>query len=210
MEKPATLPATFYERPVLEVARGLLGMRLVHNQNGQRTAGYITETEAYRGEEDLACHARAGRTPRTEVMYGPAGHAYVYFTYGMHWMLNCVTGPENYPAAVLIRAIEPSEGLERIAERRGNQARRLWCNGPAKLTQALGIDGSLNNTWLCSPQGELKIEYGFSIPDAWIHTGPRVGIERVPEPWLSMPWRFLARLPEKWETRVGKTPNPTV
>ena len=106
-----------------------------------RVGGIITETEAYCGESDLGCHAKAGRTPRTETLYGPAGLAYVYFTYGMHWLLCAVTRPEGQPEAVLIRAIQPEEGLEVIAARRGSQPEKLWTDGPAKLTQALAIDG---------------------------------------------------------------------
>ena len=190
------LPVSFYDRPVLEVARDLLGARLVRRLNGLRLSGIIVETEAYRGEEDLACHARAGRTPRTEVMYGPPGYAYVYFTYGMHWLLNCVTGPEGFPAAVLVRAILPREGIETIAANRAGQPRKLWCNGPAKLTRALAVDGGFNAANLCDPQGSLWIEAGHPIPDHRVRTGPRVGIQRVPEPWRSIPWRFLADLPE--------------
>jgi len=196
MERAKVLPASFYDRPVLEVARELLGARLVRCLDGQRLAGIIVETEAYRGEEDLACHARAGRTPRTEVMYGPPGRAYVYFTYGMHWLLNCVTGPEGFPVAVLVRAILPVEGVETIAARRAGQPRRLWCDGPAKLTRALAIDGGFNAANLCDPDGPLRIEAGSSIPDGQVQTGPRVGINRVPEPWRSVPWRFLAGLAE--------------
>src|SRR5512133_2251454 len=100
------LPASFYSQPVIETSRALLGTRLVRQIEGKRVAaGYIIETEAYAGESDLACHARAGRTARTEVMYGPPGRAYIYFIYGMHWMLNCVAEPEGFPAAVLIRGL---------------------------------------------------------------------------------------------------------
>ena len=196
MERATILPVSFYDRPVLEVARDLLGARLVRSLDGQRLAGIIVETEAYRGEEDLACHARAGRTPRTEVMYGPPGYAYVYFTYGMHWLLNCVTGQEGFPAAVLIRAILPCAGIDVIAARRAGQPRRLWCNGPARLTRALAIDGGFNAVNLCDPDGVLWIETGKSIPDDQVRTTPRVGINRVPEPWRGIPWRFLADLPE--------------
>ncbi|MBN2501272.1 MAG: DNA-3-methyladenine glycosylase, partial [Anaerolineales bacterium] len=101
------LPREFYNRPTLTVARELIGARLVRILEGVKLVGLITETEAYVGEEDLGCHAKAGRTPRTQVMYGPPGHAYVYFTYGNHWMLNAVTEREDFPAAVLIRAIQP-------------------------------------------------------------------------------------------------------
>jgi DNA-3-methyladenine glycosylase len=182
----------FYGQPALQVARDLLGARLVRRENGRRISGVILETEAYRGEEDQGCHAKAGLTPRTQVMYGPPGHAYIYFTYGMHWMLNFVVEPEGFPAAILIRAIEPQEGLEVIAERRGRQPRQHWTDGPAKICQALGIDGSLNGVDLCAPDSELFVEKGVSIPESQVFTGPRVGLNNVPEPWKSIPWRFLA------------------
>lgn len=185
------LPAAFYDRPVLDVARDLLGRRLVRCINGQRVGGLIVECEAYRGEEDLACHARAGRTPRTAVMYGPPGQAYVYFTYGMHWMLNCVTGPQGFPAAVLIRAIQPREGLQQIAARRAGRPPRDWCNGPAKLCQALDIDGQHNGLPLWQDSGGLWLESGQPVPDGQVRCTPRIGIPRVPEPWRSMPWRFV-------------------
>ena len=191
------LSRDFYEQEVTLVARHLLGKRLVRSLDGQRLSGIIVETEAYRGEEDLACHAKSGRTPRTAVMYGPAGHAYVYFTYGMHWCLNAVTGAVDYPAAVLIRAIRPEEGLEDLALRRGRFPRSQWCNGPAKLTQALRIDGSLNGVSLCDRNSGLWIETGDEISDKMVKTTPRIGIDSVPEPWKSKPWRFLAELSEK-------------
>lgn len=184
------LPAAFYDREVVDVARDLLGMRLVRWQDGKRIAGIISETEAYRGEEDLACHARVGRTKRTEVMYGPPGHAYIYFTYGMHWCLNCVCGEEGFPAAVLLRAIEPVEGLEIIAERRKGVERKLWCNGPAKITRALGLTGAQNGVDLTSKNGGLWIEQGERIPPEKIKAGPRVGMGSTPEPWYSIPWNF--------------------
>jgi DNA-3-methyladenine glycosylase len=189
---------SFYSREVVTVARELLGMRLVRCFEGQRLAGYIVETEAYNGEEDLACHARSGLTPRTAIMYGPPGRAYVYFTYGMHWCLNCVTGPEGFPAAVLVRSLFPVEGIDQIALRRSNRPRSEWCNGPGKLTQAIAVDGRLNGADLCDPQGELRIEPGRWVPDTEVICGPRVGINRVAEPWRSIPWRFLARS-DHWE-----------
>jgi DNA-3-methyladenine glycosylase len=187
------LQREFYNRPALEVARDLLGCRLVRLQNGQRMSGWITETEAYQGEDDLGCHASAGKTPRTAVMYGPPGHAYVYFTYGMHWLLNTVTGPEGIPAAVLIRAIQPEEGLDAMAENRPYKARRSgWTDGPAKLTQALAIDGDLNKIDLCSRAAGLWIEQGQNIPNKLVAKTARVGLNSIPEPWRSIPWRFVA------------------
>lgn len=193
------LPASFYNRSVLDVARDLLGARLVRVlADGSRITGVINETEAYQGESDLACHARAGRTPRTEVMYGPPGRAYVYFIYGMHWMLNVVAEPEGSPAAVLIRSIIPVEGLEQVAQRRAAQRRngsavtrpQDWTNGPARLCQALSIDGRFNGAALDDSGGELWIAVGEPVPESRVARGPRVGIPNVPEPWRSIPWRF--------------------
>lgn len=188
------LPRAFFDRPTLLVARDLLGSRLVRLENGQRVGGTIIETEAYVGEQDLGCHCRSGRTSRTAVMYGPPGHAYVYFTYGMHWMLNFVTEAEGQPAAVLIRAIRPIEGLELIAGRRNPQKQALWTDGPAKLCQALNIDRRFNGADLCDPQGELWVEGGEAIAGESVTIGPRVGLYSVPEPWKSVAWRFLVKL----------------
>jgi DNA-3-methyladenine glycosylase len=168
------------------VARELLGMRLVRLLDGVELAGIITETEAYIGEEDLGCHARSGRSRRNAVMYGLPGFAYVYFTYGMHWMLNAVTEPAGIPAAVLIRAIQPVQGVEIVSARRGGRD----TGGPAKLTQALGVDGALNGADLCSKASGLWIEAGAAIAESEILAGPRVGLYTVPEPWKSIPWRF--------------------
>ncbi len=190
MPDPEQLVRSFFSRNTLDVARELLGMRLVRREEDVRLVGVISEVEAYRGEEDQGCHARAGRTPRTRVMYGPPGHAYVYFTYGMHWMLNFVTEAEGYPAAVLIRAILPVEGLDVIAARRDGQPFAHWTNGPAKLCQALGIDGRHNGLDLCAPQSEIFVQVGESIPDSAVTIGPRVGLNNVPEPWKSIAWRF--------------------
>lgn len=186
----AVLDRSFFVRPVLQVARDLIGCRLIRRVDGQRVGGLIIETEAYDGEDDQACHARSGRTERNAMMYTEGGHAYVYFTYGMHWMLNCVTGPAGYPSAVLIRAIIPTEGLQIIASRRQGIARKDWCSGPARLTKALAIDGVCNGTDLCLAESDLLIEKGDPLPDSAITTSPRVGIQYAPEPWRSLPWRF--------------------
>lgn len=181
------LSRDYYNRPTQVVARDLLGKRLVRLWNGQRLAGIITETEAYIGQDDLGCHASAGRTRRNAVMFGPPGHAYVYFTYGMHWMLNVVTEEPDFPAAVLLRAIQAVEGMEAIqAHRQGRET-----NGPAKLTQALVIDKELNGCDLCSRNGDLWIEDGETVPEARVTKGARVGLNTVPEPWKSKPWRYL-------------------
>lgn len=191
MQTHQKLDRQFYDRDALEVARDLLGRRLVRLENGQRIAGIILEAEAYRGEQDQGCHCKAGLTPRTRVMYGPPGHAYVYFTYGMHWMLNFVVEGEGFPAAILIRAIQPSEGLEVIARRRSGQAAERWTDGPAKICQALNIDRHLNGADLCAADALLFVEAGQPVPDSSVTIGPRVGLNSVPEPWKSIPWRFL-------------------
>jgi DNA-3-methyladenine glycosylase len=183
------LPQDFYNRPTLNVARELIGVRLVRILDGVKLAGIIAETEAYIGEDDLACHAKAGLTPRTAPMYGPAGHAYVYFTYGNHWMLNAVTEREGFPAAVLIRAIQPIEGIEVMMERR--EGRDTF--GPGKLCQAMGITKNENNIDLTVANQSLWIEAGKNIPDKSVTIGPRVGLNNTPEPWLSKPWRFLVK-----------------
>jgi len=188
------LKRVFYQRQVQLVARELLGMRLIRMIDGKRVGGTIIETEAYDGEQDLACHARSGKTARNQVMYGPGGHAYVYFTYGMHWILNCVAGDAGYPAAALVRAIIPMEGNNSMHERRHNVNFSQWCNGPAKLTKALDITGDLNGADLCSPFSGVFIEENQSIPDDMIKTTPRIGISYAPEPWKSLLWRFVASL----------------
>ena len=185
------LSASFYARDTVEVARDLIGKTLVRQDGPDQISGMIIETEAYRGEEDLACHCRAGRTPRTEIMYGPAGRAYVYLIYGMYWLLNVVTEAAGNPGAVLIRAIEPLNGVEVIAQRRAGQARRNWTNGPGKLSLALDIQGNMNGVDICSSTGPLYITQGEDVSSEIIRTGPRVGLETVPEPWRSKEWRFM-------------------
>ncbi len=191
--EPLPLPSDFYNRPTLTVARALLGCRLVRILDGERLSGIITEAEAYVGESDLGCHAKAGKTKRTQVMYGPPGRAYVYFTYGMYWLLNAVTEAEGFPAAVLIRAVEVETGLSRVRSRRGNAPARNLTDGPAKLTLAFGIDSQHNNIDLTSTESGLWIEPGIEIPDSSVTNRPRVGLYSVPEPWKSIPWRFLVK-----------------
>jgi DNA-3-methyladenine glycosylase len=184
------LASEFYSIPAPLAARALLGMRLVRCLDGVRLSGIISETEAYRGEEDLACPARAGRTARTRLMYGPPGLAYIYFTYGMHWMLNVVCEGEDFPAAVLIRAVQVTEGQEQVALRRAGVKPAQWSDGPAKLCKAFGIDGSLNGINLCKANQTLWIEPGQPVADLSVTAGPRIGIDYAPEPWRSIPWRF--------------------
>lgn len=190
------LPRDFYNRPTLNVARDLIGARLVRILNGNKLVGLIVETEAYISEKDLACHARAGLTPRTAPMYGEPGHAYVYFTYGNHWMLNAVTERERFPAAVLIRAIQPIEGVEVMLKRR--EGRDMF--GPGKLTQAMGIGRKENQADLTEPASPLRIEAGVRVPNSLVTKSPRVGLNNTPEPWLSKPWRFKVK---NWRLEIG-------
>jgi DNA-3-methyladenine glycosylase len=171
----------------------MLGCRLVRRWQGQELSGLIVEVEAYLGETDLACHARVGRTARNAVMYGKPGLAYVYFTYGMHWMLNVVSEEEHFPAAVLIRALEPQGGIELMLQHRPVPQPIDLCRGPAKLTQALRIDQALNGVDLCNRRGELWIEPGVPVPARSVLRGPRVGLGATPEPWKSKPWRYWVK-----------------
>ena len=177
----------FYARPTEEVARGLLGRILVSNIGGrrERTAGRIVEVEAYVGPHDPACHAYGHRrTARTEPLYGQPGTAYVYFTYGMHWCLNAVTEPKDFPAAVLIRALEPLEGLDTMRQRRGTEQDRHLCAGPARLCEALGVTGAVNGSSL--QRGPLQVVKGTSPKKAEIIVGPRIGITQA----VDWPLRF--------------------
>lgn len=191
--KATRLPREFFARHTLAVARDLLGTRLVRLLDGQRLSGRIVECEAYVGQDDSACHASHGRTRRNAVMFGPPGHAYVYFTYGMHWMLNVVTEPEGFPAAVLVRALEPLEGVEtmyNLREARGKPRREAdLTNGPAKLTQALAINGAFNGADLVLGN-TLWLERGQPVPEVSVHRGPRVGIRYAAEKDRHLPWRF--------------------
>ena len=172
----------------MTVARELLGSTLCRRVDGLTLRGRIVETEAYVGEGDLACHARAGRTTRTAPLYGPPGLAYVYLTYGMHHLLNAVTEREGMPAAVLIRALEPLEGIEWMEEARGVRTAHLLASGPGKLAQAFGLDLEWNRTDLTGP--DLWIEPGERVPDRAVLTSARIGCQNVPEPWATIPWRF--------------------
>ena len=167
----------------------MIGARLVRILNGEKLVGLITETEAHIGQNDLPCHAKAGLTPRTAVMFGEPGHAYVYFTYGNHWMLNVVAEREGSPAAVLIRAIQPIEGVEVMLERRSGRDTL----GPGKLCQAMGITKAENGVDLTKRTGGLWIEEGDKVPNSLVTKSPRVGLNNTPEPWLSKPWRFLVK-----------------
>jgi DNA-3-methyladenine glycosylase len=181
----------FYTQPTLTVARELLGQCLVREINGQRLIARIVETEAYIGPTDTACHASKGRTPRTEVMFGPPGRAYVYLVYGMHSMLNLVTEAEGFPAAVLIRAVEPVQGVAIMQTNRPlkNLKPENLTNGPGKLCQALAIDRAFNN-WGVTLGQTLWVEQGEAIADKLIATGPRIGINYAEPKDRIAPWRF--------------------
>jgi DNA-3-methyladenine glycosylase len=182
------LRRAFYSRSTEEVARELLGHLLVHSAGGRVRVARIVETEAYLGEDDPASHAARGRTPRNAVMYGPPGHAYVYFTYGMHHCLNAVTEPEGRAAAVLIRAAEPQEGLEWMRAARGGVERdTLIASGPARLCQALGLDRAHSGLDLTLAGGELRIERGARRRSEVVGASGRVGIRVAVE----RQWRFF-------------------
>jgi DNA-3-methyladenine glycosylase len=175
----------FYDRPVLEVAPDLIGCTVRHGE----TAGVIVETEAYH-EEEPACHAFIGLTARTRILFGAPGIAYVYRSYGIHALLNAVCEPEGIGAAVLIRALAPSGGLEAIRRRRGGGQRLLrdreLCSGPGRLTQALGIEMEVNGSDLMGA-GPVRIE-ARSGPAPEVVAGTRIGITKAVE----LPWRFCA------------------
>jgi DNA-3-methyladenine glycosylase len=179
---PPPLAPDFYARPVLEVARALIGCVVEHDG----AAGVIVETEAYHDSEP-ACHAFVGLTPRTATLFGPPGRAYVYRSYGIHALLNAVCEEPHVGAAVLIRALEPLAGLARMQERRGARRAEDLCSGPGKLTQALGVELWHNATHL--DRGPVAIR---PRPSAWrsprIVAGPRIGITKAVE----LPWRFCA------------------
>jgi len=190
---PQALPRDFFGRPTLLVARELLGQRLVRHWEGHRLAGRIVEVEAYIGMDDLASHARFGKTKRNAAMFGPPGCAYVYLIYGMYACLNLVTEAENFPAAVLIRALEPVEGIEIQQQRRGASiARRDLARGPGRLCQALAIDRSLDGVDVCAPGAPLWIEPDADIVVGDVMQGPRIGVTGD-EAARTAPWRFLVR-----------------
>jgi DNA-3-methyladenine glycosylase len=177
------LPQSFFAREPLVVAEALLGQHLQHG----RVVLRITEVEAYVGPHDSACHSRFGRTKRNAPMWGPPGHAYVYLCYGMHFMLNIVSGQQGTGAAVLIRAAEPVRGLGLIRERRGGLEGPALLNGPGKVAQALGLDTSWSGRRLFGARG-LRVREGEA--PAGILRGPRVGIGYADPEHQQAKWRF--------------------
>jgi DNA-3-methyladenine glycosylase len=178
-----TADPEFFSRPVLDVARDLVGWTVRHGE----TAGVIVETEAYH-ESEPACHAFVGVTPRTATLFGPPGLAYVYRSYGIHALLNAVCEPEGVGAAVLIRALEPLDGIELMRERRGLQRLEDLCSGPGKLSQALGIGLELNGTDLLGDGPILLEPPGEDVADRDLVASTRIGITKAAE----LPWRFCA------------------
>lgn len=195
------LPSLFYEQHTLEIARQLLGKTLLvvpqdAESEGEATAGIIVETEGYIGPEDPACHAYNGRTRRNDILWGPPGVAYVYFTYGNHWMINAVTGPEGYAAAVLVRAVQPVLGLATMRERRrlhlrkGKKDDRQLTNGPGKLCQAMGVTGKFNGQSLNGPGLYLaETPASYQLPAFETVTSKRIGITRG----VDFPWRYYVK-----------------
>ena len=183
------LPRAFYARPVLDVARACIGAIVVHQTAEGLASGRIVEAEAYRGPEDLAAHsARGRRTRRTEAMWGPPGHAYMFLLYGMHWAFNLVTGAEGEPHAVLVRALEPLPPRELMARRRGMApTRRELSNGPGKVCAAMGLGGDHYGADLCSPP--LFLAAG---PRGPIARSPRINVDYAGA-WAERPWRFYER-----------------
>lgn len=173
----------FFDAPAAEVARRLIGAKLLVDGVG----GRIVETEAY-DREDPASHSFAGPTRRNAAMFGPPGRAYVYRSYGLHWCLNFVCEAEGHGAAVLIRALEPTDGLDRMRERRGLQEARLLCAGPGRLTQALAVDRRLDGAFLGAAPFALWLPAPGEAP-CEIDAGPRIGISKA----VDVPWRFAAR-----------------
>jgi DNA-3-methyladenine glycosylase len=185
---PSKLPRSFYSRSTLDVASDLLGKILVRCLDRRKVAGKIVETEAYVGPHDLACHASKGHTPRTSVMFGPPGFAYVYMIYGFYFCLNVVTEPLGYPAAVLIRAVEPLENVDLMRKLRNNpQHATSIASGPGKLCMAMSIDKQLNGADLLGTT--IWIEDRKFDPGP-ILTSPRVGVDYAGE-YKDKPWRFF-------------------
>lgn len=174
----------FFDRDVVEVAKALLGHLLVVDPSDGGTdrlrVGRIVETEAYRGQDDLACHAAKGRTARTEIMFGPPGHAYVYLIYGMYDLLNVVTGPGEFPSAVLIRAVEPLQAATLLAAR---------TDGPGRLARAFDVSRRDNGLDMCVPGSRVRLHRGEAITDDQVERSPRIGVDYAGA-WAAIPWRF--------------------
>jgi DNA-3-methyladenine glycosylase len=178
-------PREFYDRPVLDVARDLLGAVVTRSTDEGTVRLRLTEVEAYAGPIDPASHAFRGQTPRNATMFGPPGHAYVYFTYGMHYCVNLVCSPPGDASAVLLRAGEVIDGLELARSRRPRMSDRDLARGPARLTLALALDRSDDGLDVCGGSG-LTVGPGEPVAAADVRTGPRVGVSQA----ATEPWRF--------------------
>lgn len=197
------LTREFYARDALDVAPDLLGRHVTHAGVTVR----LTEVEAYRGEDDPGSHAFRGRTPRTAVMFGPPGHLYVYFTYGMHWCANVVVGSEGRAAAVLLRAGEVVAGHDVAAHRRTGVRERDWARGPARLARTLALGRAEDGASLLDGRGPV-LEHGTPVGDERIRTGPRVGVTGAGGDGALYPWRFwVADEPTVSAYRPGKLRN---
>lgn len=177
------LPKSFYQQDAVSLAQALIGCELVHVTEEGATAGIIVETEAY-CQDDEASHSFRGMTKRNEVMFGPAGRAYIYFTYGMHYCMNVVAGPEGRAEAVLIRALEPATGVELMQDRRGTEDLHNLCSGPAKLVQAMGLVREQNGVSLTTNELYIKPE----VNKYKVSATPRINIRQA----IDKPWRWIA------------------
>jgi DNA-3-methyladenine glycosylase len=186
------LTRSFFVRDTLLVAEQLLGKVLIRKIHNRYLSGRIVEVEAYIGEEDLACHASRGRTTRTEVMFGKAGCAYIYLIYGMYYCFNIVTEKKDFPAAILIRALEPLEGKEQMMQYRHNQNLHALTNGPGKMCQALAIDTQLNGEDVCESKKLFIVDDGFRVEKKEILQSTRIGVDYAGASAL-YPWRYYLR-----------------
>jgi DNA-3-methyladenine glycosylase len=176
------LPPSFFTQDAVTLAQALLGCELIHATDSQVVAGIIVETEAYR-QDDQASHSFRGQTQRNSVMFGPAGHLYVYFTYGMHYCCNIVGGGQGSAEAVLLRALQPTQGLELMQKRRHTDSLHNLCSGPAKLVQALGLGPADNGVSVTTPRLHLRPRHTTPI----VIASPRIGIRQATD----KPWRFF-------------------
>lgn len=184
------LPSQFFEDETLRVTRTLLGQRLVRRIGDEYLVGRIVEAEAYGGADDSTSHVFRGPTPRAAGMFGPIGRAYVYMIYGMYSCFNVVAHPPDGVGAVLVRALVPELGVERMHEHRGAVKPRLLANGPGRLCMALGIDRSCNSVDLCDAASPVFLARGVDVPDHAVVSGPRVGVKGRPDD-VARPWRLL-------------------
>jgi DNA-3-methyladenine glycosylase len=196
------LERAFYERETLDVARDLLGKYLVHHTTDGKTVGKIVEVEAYVGINDAACHAYNGKnTKRTKIMFGQGGHAYIYLIYGVYYCMNIVTNQEHYPEAVLIRALEPIDGLDIMQKRRKTDNKLNLCSGPGKMCNAMGISKSQNEMDLCGET--MYLLSGEVVPSEDIIATPRINIDYAEEA-REYPWRFIIKDNPFVSNRKGK------